>query len=166
MPLRSTAKPIEPSGDLTARQEIAALTETGVCAGCHATVINGLGYATENFDALGRFRTEEMLIDGATGTLKGKKPVDTAASPRISPGDSRVAKDGREVSRWMLDSGKAQSCFARVYFRFTFGRAEDMTQDACALAELDSELEKGADLGSVLARVALNPAFRQRNFGE
>lgn len=165
-PANANAKPIEPTGDLTAREEIAALTETGICAGCHATVINGLGYATENFDAIGRFRTEEMLIDGTTGALEGKKPVDTASTPHVVTTDDRVTKDGREVSRWMLESGKAQACFARVYFRFTFGRAEDLIQDACALADLDAELEKGTDLGAVLARVALSPAFRQRNFGE
>ncbi len=165
-PANANAKPIEPTGDQTAREAIASLTETGVCAGCHATMINGLGYVTEDFDALGRFRTEEMLIDGTTGLLKGKKPVNTAAAPRIKGGDDRVAADGRDLSRWMLESGKAQSCFARVYFRFTFGRAEDLTQDACALADLDAELEKGTDLAAVLSRVALSPAFRQRNFGQ
>jgi hypothetical protein len=165
-PANANAKPLEPTGDLTARQEIAALTETGICAGCHATVINALGYSTENFDALGRFRTSEMLIDGMTGVLKGMKPVDTAATPHVKSGDERVAKDSRDVSKWMLESGKAQACFARVYFRFTFGRAESVTQDACALADLDAELEKGTDLGAVLSRVALSPAFRQRNFGE
>lgn len=165
-PANANASPIETTGAQTAREEVAALTETGVCAGCHSTVINGLGYVTENFDSIGRFRAEEMLIDGTTGVLKGTKPVDTAAIPHVKVGDNRVAKDGREVSRWMLDSGKAQACFARVYFRFTFGRAEDLTQDACALADLDAELEKGTDLGAVLARIALSPAFRQRNFGE
>jgi hypothetical protein len=165
-PANANAKPLEPSGDLTAREEIAALTETGICAGCHATVINALGYSTENFDAIGRFRTKEMLIDGASGLLKGTKPVDTSATPHVVPKDDRVAKDSRDVSAWMLESGKAQACFARVYFRFTFGRAEDVNQDACALADLDAELEKGTDLGAVLSRVALSPAFRQRNFGE
>jgi hypothetical protein len=165
-PANANAKPLEPTGDLTAREEIAALTETGVCAGCHATAINGLGYSTENFDAIGRFRTKEMLIDGMSGLLKGTKPVDTSSISHVVQSDDRVTKDSREVSRWMLDSGKAQACFARVYFRFTFGRAEDLTQDACALADLDGELEKGTDLGAVLARVAMSPAFRQRNFGE
>ena len=165
-PANANAKPIEPTGDLTAREEIAGLTETGVCAGCHATQINGLGYLTENFDSLGRLRTEELLIDAVSGKLKGKKPVNSAAIPHVKPADSRMAADSRDLSQWMLESGKAQACFARVYFRFTFGRAEDAKRDACALADLDAQLEKGADLGAVLERVALGPAFRQRNFGE
>lgn len=165
-PANANAKPIEPTGDLTAREDITALTEVGFCAGCHATRINGLGYLTENFDSIGRLRTKELLIDAVSGKLKGEKAVVTAAMPHVSPSDSRTAADGRELGQWMLDSGKAQACFARVYFRFTFGRAEDAAKDGCALADLDAQLEQGADLGAVLERVALGAAFRQRNFGE
>lgn len=158
-------KPIEPMADATSREEVAALTEQGVCAGCHKTLINPLGYVTEDFDAIGRFRTEELLIDGKTGMLKGKRKVDTSAVTRVRPDDDRTASGAEDASRWILESGKAEACFARVYFRFTFGRAEDVAQDGCALADLDKALLDGDDLGSVLKRVALSPAFRQKNFG-
>lgn len=164
-PANVNAKAIEPEGDLTAREDIEALTGSGVCAGCHVTMINALGFSTENFDAIGRFRTEELLIDGVTGELKGTKPVNTAAEPRITDKDHRVAADSREVSQWMLESGKAQACFARVYFRYTFGRVEIRKKDGCLLAELDQALRDGDDLGSVLRRVALSATFRQKDFG-
>jgi hypothetical protein len=164
-PANVNAKPPEPKGDLTSREEISQLTGSGACAGCHTARINPLGFVTENFDALGRFRAEELLIDGATGQLKGKKPVDTTTIPYVTPDDARMAKGAGDVSDWMLKSGKVEACFARVYFRFTFGRLEDTVQDGCALADLHKSLEDGADLGSVLERVALTPAFRQRTFG-
>jgi hypothetical protein len=164
-PANVNAKPIEPEGALTSREDIEALTGGGVCAGCHVTMINALGFSTENFDAIGRFREEELLIDGVTGMLKGKKPVNTVAEPRITDKDHRVAQDSRDVSKWMLESGKVQACFARVYFRFTFGRVEQVKNDGCALQELNQALADGDDLGSVLKRVALSPTFRQKDFG-
>lgn len=151
----------------TSREVVTALTGSGSCAGCHANLINPLGFATENFDALGRLRDEELLIDPVTGELTGTAPVDSRAVPQITWGDTTEVADGRELQQLMLASGKVQSCFARVYFRFTFGRTEDARQDACALADLtDALLDDGAPLSDVLRRVALTPAFRQRHFGE
>lgn len=164
-PANVNAKAIEPEGNLTAREDIEALTGTGVCAGCHVTKINALGFSTENFDSIGRFRSEELLIDGVTGKLKGKKPVDTAAVPHVTDKDERTAQDSRDVSKWMLESGKVQACFARVYFRYTFARGENFKNDGCALQDLNQALSDGEDLGSVLKRVALSPAFRQKDFG-
>ena len=58
-PGNAAATPIETDGTLTTREAIEALTETNpACAGCHATLINPLGFATENFDSLGRERAK------------------------------------------------------------------------------------------------------------
>ena len=46
------------SGTTTTRESVEAITEMpgSICAGCHTLAINPLGFATEGFDALGRFR--------------------------------------------------------------------------------------------------------------
>ncbi|WP_437774368.1 DUF1592 domain-containing protein [Sorangium sp. So ce1097] len=165
-PANVMTTPPDTAASATSREVVTALTGTGTCAGCHTNLINPLGFATENFDALGRLRAEELLIDPVTGELTGTAPVDSRAVPQITWGDPTEVADGRELQELMLASGKAQSCFARVYFRFTFGRTEDAAQDACALADLEGALLDGAPLSDVLRRVALTPAFRQRNFGE
>lgn len=153
--------------DATSREVVEALTGGGVCSSCHTTQINPLGFATENFDALGRPRTEEKLIDLLTGEVKGKKPVNTVVTPQIDLADTTTtARDGIELQDEMLESGKLQSCFARLYFRFTFGRAEDVSKDGCALADLHGRLVQGQSLRDVLKAVALTPAFRERNFGD
>src|SRR6185295_18977991 len=58
-PPGANAVPPQLSLDMTTRQVVEQLTQKGVCAGCHLSVINPLGFSTENFDALGRSRTEQ-----------------------------------------------------------------------------------------------------------
>ncbi len=152
--------------DATSREVVEALTAEGSCAGCHEKQINPLGFVTENFDALGRSRTEEILIDLLSGEVKGTKPVNTVATPHVTLEDASQVKDGVELQAKMLESGKVHACFARVYFRFTYGRSEDEAEDGCTLADMDGALRAGTPLRDVLHRVALSPAFKQRNFAD
>lgn len=157
----------EPAVDATSREVVEALTGAGSCQGCHQGQINPLGFATENFDALGRPRTQEKLIDLISGEIKGEKPVNTVVTAYVDLADDKtVVANGLELQQLMLDSGKLHSCFARVYFRYTFGRAEDVKRDGCSLADLHGRLTKGAPLSEVLHAVALSAAFRERNFGD
>jgi hypothetical protein len=64
----------------------------------------------------------------------------------------------------MIDSGAPQACFVRQYHRFTFGRAEDVVADGCALAAMHQLVEDGAPIEAVLREVAMTDAFRQRTF--
>ena len=63
-------------------------------------------------------------------------------------------------------SEKPHACFARQYFRFTFGREEDIDVDGCALKPIDDALDEKRPLVEVLRAVALSPAFRTRSFVE
>jgi hypothetical protein len=65
-----------------------------------------------------------------------------------------------------LDSPKPYACFTRQYFRFTFGRMEDLDRDACAMAEVKATLEEGRPLSEVLLTIASARAFRERSFTE
>ncbi len=47
----------------TIRQQLEAHTTHAICASCHAK-IDPLGFAFDNFDAIGRWRTEERVIGG------------------------------------------------------------------------------------------------------
>ncbi|MEZ4232815.1 MAG: DUF1592 domain-containing protein [Polyangiaceae bacterium] len=156
----------EPAVDATSRQVVENLTGTGICPDCHAKAINPLGFATENFDALGRPRDVEKLIDLVTGEVHGEAPVDTEVVARVNPEDEDVVKDGIELQEKMIESGKVQACFARAYFRFTFGRKEHVGKDACALDVMHQPLEAGQPIQETLRVVALSDAFVQRNFGD
>ena len=166
-PDNANAMPPDLSPDQTTREVVEALTEQpgSACAGCHATLINPLGYATENFDALGRSRSEQVLFD-TEGKVTGRKPIETEAIPRVIGTDDTPARDGLELSALIVDSGRAQACFARHWVRFTFARPEDVMADGCMLQELTEDLTRGASLAEVLRSIALRPEFRQRSFEE
>jgi len=161
----SASKP-EAKQNLTTRGAVEQLTEKQgtACAGCHQLFINGLGFATEGFDALGRSRKEETIFDSDTGAELAKLLIDTRSVPKVDLGDDTVSSGVVDLNRLLLDSGKPQSCFAREYFRFTFARKEDLVKDGCALAGMQKILLSHGSISSVLRAIALDPAFRQRSF--
>lgn len=149
---------------LSTRQVVERITEMPgtACAGCHATVINPLGFATESFDALGRVRSEQRLFDDR-GTEVAKVPIDTRVTPQVVPGDPATASGPADLMRLIAASGKAHACFARHYLRFTFSRWEDLSSDGCLLERLRQRLVKGG-IAEVLREIALAPEFQQRSF--
>ncbi|MEA2700565.1 MAG: hypothetical protein QOI66_4836, partial [Myxococcales bacterium] len=171
-----SAVPPQLSPQMTTREVVEQLTEAPgtVCVGCHGAVINALGFATENFDALGRSRMAQRLFDAA-GNEVGQRPVDTHSIPAVTSGDTTASSGAGDLGRLILESGKAEACLARNYFRFTFARWEDVTTDGCTLEDLRVRLDsagggnggnagKGGTLGALLKEVALSPQFRRRAF--
>ncbi len=152
---------LDPEATIREQLELLTQAEGTACKGCH-DLLNTLGYATENYDGLGRHRTEERVFDLVTGELLATRPVDTAAVPRVIPGDERVAADGMQLAEYVLDSGRAEDCLARQYFRFSFGRMEDDDADGCVLAALRDAVGAEGSLRAMLRDVAMRPEFRVR----
>lgn len=148
--------------DATSREVVTTLTEQEgtSCIGCHATYINPLGFATENFDAFGRLRDTQALYN-EWGEIIAERPVRTDAIPQVTIGDQTPAADARELNQLIVDSRVAHDCFAQQYFRFTYGRPEHASDDAL-LGDLRARLRADAPLDEVLKAIALAPAFRQR----
>ena len=134
-------------------------TEQGSCAGCHA-VLNPLGFAFENYDAVGRFQTEEHLSD-----LSGDfvHPVDATTQQSLYAGDETVTHNGVELSEHIVESGPGAACMVRSYFRFAYGRAEDDAADGCVLEDLRQRLDgDGGSMASMFRGAALQPEFTLR----
>ncbi|MBL8678923.1 MAG: DUF1592 domain-containing protein [Myxococcales bacterium] len=165
-PNNAAATPIPMLEMRTTRQVVEALTEAEgtPCAGCHSSLINPLGFASENFDALGRARATQRFFD-AMGRVVGEAPVNTRSTPLVSGSDPRETADAVQLTRTLIESNRLQACFARQYFRFTFGRLERTDgSDDCALSRLHDAALAGRPLGEVLRVVAMDPAFRSRSF--
>ncbi len=165
-PENANAIPPELSPELTTREVVEALTEgpdNPGCASCHENYINPLGFATENFDSLGRPREEQLLFD-SEGAPIGSRPVDTRTVPQVILGDRSEVDGPAELMDAVVSSGKIEACFARHYFRFSFGRFEGVEKDGCVLEQMRSSLEETGSLADMLRSVALSDAFQRRTF--
>jgi hypothetical protein len=162
-PANAGNNPPELSPTLTTREVVETLTEQpgSSCASCHLYSINPLGFATENFDALGRARSEQKLFS-ATGSLVAEKPVDTNTTPQVWLGDKTPSTGPQDLTKQLADSGKVEACFARQFVRFAQGREEDEAVDGCALEAVRASLSAGENFRTALRKFALLPAFRQR----
>lgn len=152
-------------GTVTTRERVDALTSTGSCGGCHR-LINGLGFPLEAFDALGRHRDEEMVID-PDGVVT-RLPLDLEAVPLIDgASDAQSVTGPGDLTDSLLESGKLEECFARHYVRFALGLMADPSQggDPETVRALSTELSEGVPLGEVLKGIAFLPAFKQRLMG-
>lgn len=160
-PAEAGATPPELSPDLTTREVVEQLTAPDACYGCHQTFINPLGFALEGFDGLGRVRSEQRLFDDA-GDEIGQKPIDTTSVPQVVLGDDTPSTGPADLMRLIAESGKVEACLARQYFRFTFGRWEQVASDGCTLEQMRQAITSEAGLSGLLRDVALSDAFQTR----
>jgi hypothetical protein len=108
----------------TNRQRIEALTGKGTCGqACHSTLINPLGYAFENYDSVGKYRTTDggLNVD-ATGTYG-------------LDGQERSFQNALELVELIAGSQAAHRCYARHWLYYLSGRLPD-AGDAATLDQL------------------------------
>jgi len=164
-PPGANAKPPDLMPGMTTRESVEAITEVAgtTCVGCHGTAINPLGFATENFDALGRFRTVQTLFD-ADGNQTGTRELNLNTTPQVVYGDQTTTSSPAELMSLIAASGKVEACLARNFFRFTFARWEDPTTDGCALEEGRQALASGGKLTDLVTAMVTSAEFRRRAF--
>lgn len=104
----NTTLPVPPAGAaLTRRQQLEAHRASPTCAGCHA-LMDPIGLALENFDAVGRFRDlDRGLPIDTTGDLDG--------APFNGP---------RQLNQLLRDSPSVRSCLIRNLYRYVLGQSE------------------------------------------
>jgi hypothetical protein len=109
-PPQEAITPLAPDAhpDLTTRERVALQTEAVACQTCH-TMINPLGFALEEFDALGRYRTEERR--GAA-----VRPVDATGSYQPREGPEASFRGGRELAAYVIESPDAREAFVQHLF--------------------------------------------------
>lgn len=148
--------------DETTRQATTALTSNVPCNLCHANWINPLGFATESFDGLGRYRTMQTLYTN-TGAVSDMLPVNTAVTPYVMMADGTTeAANASDLMNLIVASDKPAACLARNYFRYAFARFEDLTLDACTLESMRTTVANGGQIANLWKSVTQTPLFTQR----
>ncbi|HEX7901576.1 MAG TPA: DUF1588 domain-containing protein, partial [Planctomycetota bacterium] len=157
-PPPANVPPIEPtpakSPKATLRMKLDAHKSDPNCASCHRK-IDPLGFAFDNYDAIGRWRTVETVRDGAGDN----PPVD--ASGELP--DGRTFKDAAEFKKLLLaDVDKFTAAFVEKLATYALRRGMNV-DDREALAALARQ-GKAADyrLSSIVEALALSDLFQKR----
>jgi hypothetical protein len=128
----------------TARERFSKHSSQTVCRSCHQ-YLDPVGFALENFDPIGQYRTEEngVTID-ASGTMPGtEEPIANAV----------------DLARWLAESAASQSCFALHWLEFAQGRTMGR-DDACTREAVDTAFEQsGYDVKELLLALTQTDAF-------
>ncbi len=140
-----TSPAVDPT--LTTRERFSAHREDPTCAGCHA-YFDELGLGFENYDAVGRYRTEES-----------GKPIDASGRLVSYDGQDRGFKDATELSQIVSESPEASACFLKHWYRFANGRPEAQAE-ACSLVDLYQTFQsKSFSIRDLLLQITVSPAF-------
>lgn len=134
-------------GPKTTRQRIEETHVQESCKSCH-TLIDGVGFAFNKYDAIGKWRlTENGLPVDATGALDNVAGITAKFDGAL------------ELSQLLADSPEVERCFSRQVFRFAQGRHEG-AGDQCALDE--ALAAAGGDMQELMVQLVLTDNFRQR----
>jgi len=89
---------------LTTRERVLLQTKPAACAGCHS-VMNPLGFALENFDAVGRYRAKE-----------NDKPIDSVGSYDTRAGATAKFVGAKELAKFLASSPEVAGAFTERMF--------------------------------------------------
>jgi len=102
---------IELQPNMSNRERVEMTTGKGTCGeACHAALFNPLGYAFENYDAIGKYRTTDH-----------SKPVDAADSYTLD-GELKSFTNGVELSHLLGEAKQTHSCYVQNMMSYLNGR--------------------------------------------
>ena len=97
---------------LTNRERVEMTTGKGTCGqSCHGVLFNPLGYAFENYDAIGKYRTMDQ----------GKSVI--AADSYTLDGQLKSFSNGIELSHLLADAKETHACYVQNMMTYLNGRA-------------------------------------------
>jgi hypothetical protein len=137
----------------TTRMRFAEHSQNACAKGCHG-LFDGIGFAFENYDGIGRYRTTDNDL-----------PVD--ASGVVSLDGQQVSfRDGKELSQLIADSEQAKACFTTQVASYGLARptvAEDTLSLAAATTAYASS---SAGVRDLIAALVASRTFRYRRPAE
>ena len=147
-PLPDNVTEVEDDPTRTNRENVDAHTGVGTCGeGCHTTLINPAGFAFENYDAIGMYRT-----------MDNGKPVNAADSFAFD-GTPQSFENAVEFSNILADSAQAHECYAQNLLEYTYGREfREADEDAVELLGAQS-VEGSLTIVDVLAALVTDDEF-------
>lgn len=144
--------PVPANGDLTdesmIRERLAQHVQQGAaCMGCHSA-LDPVGFAYENYDAAGIFRT--TYLNGKAVDASGKLPSGEAVSNFID-----LATIAKNDVRYPL-------CFSKKIASFAQGRDMTTYADTCTTQNIAMAIGPNQKFSDLVVRIVLDNSFRSR----
>lgn len=131
---------------LTMREKVTEMTRSSACMACHTT-INPLGFSLEQFDGIGRWRTQDK-----------DKPVDPASDFKTDEGDTLQIKGARDVAEFAAESPSAHRAFLQQLFHHCL-KQPAQAYGPGTLATLESSFERSQfSIRELLVTIAVTGA--------
>ncbi len=132
------------------RARFAAHSQNACAVGCHS-ILDPLGFAFENYDGLGRFRS-----------MDAGQPVDASGDVELPSGEHFTFQNAGELVNQLAQSSQARDCAARQVLRLALGRKES-SDDVASLTQLGSAFAgSNYDLRELFVSVVTSPSFSFR----
>jgi len=127
----------------TARERLTAHRDNPTCAGCHS-IMDPLGLAMENFDAVGEYRTREnaAVID-ASGTFEGK-----------------VYQDVIGLEQILHDTPAVPNCLVERAYEYGVGRAAVAAEREWLKYQDQHFADDHYEIPALMRRIATSRAFQ------
>ena len=129
------------------RERAAQHSAAPACGACHS-MIDGLGFGFEQYDALGRTRTVDNGV-----------PVDTSGEVTSTTDADGPFNGGVELANRFAQSAQVRDCAPTQWMRYAMARPEAV-QDTCSLQQLkDSFAASGGNLKQLVVALTQTDAF-------
>jgi hypothetical protein len=130
----------------TVREVLDEHTKNPVCASCHK-VMDQLGFALENYDAVGAFRTQD---NGFPVDASGKLP------------DGTTFKDESEMAAILAKDPRFPRCVVKKMYTYALGRGPTTVDDPWVDQLTSDFTNKGARLHELIKLLVKSAPFRTR----
>jgi hypothetical protein len=150
-------RPIEDNGEAgpsTVREATEARTQGSTCTGCHS-IIDPIGFSFEHYDAIGRFRDEE---------IESQLPIDASGALAMSGNVDGPVADAIELSQKLAQSEAAGGCLTKRWFTFALGR-EPALLDQCSFEAMEQATGGSRRIRDLLMALIESDAFKHVNPG-
>ncbi|MEQ1860943.1 MAG: DUF1592 domain-containing protein [Chthoniobacteraceae bacterium] len=140
---------------LTARERILAHQEEPQCASCHRK-IDPIGFGLENFDAAGKWRTEDHFEKGA---VRKTWPIDAAAAFHNGP----AFKDYFELRDIIaVRANTFARSFTEALIEYALGRPFGFTDEDLATAIIDRARQQDLSIRQFIHALVSSEAFHMK----
>jgi hypothetical protein len=151
-------EPLEPTPSnkpkATIRMQLEAHATHATCASCHRK-IDPLGFALDNFDAIGRWRTEERV----TGGKGANPPVDASGTLP----DGRAFKGPDEFRNLLVqDLDRFAEAFVEQLATYALRRVMTINDAPSIRAIAQASKKDGYKLRTVIENLVLSDLFQKR----